>query len=162
MQKFFSLFIISLFIFGCSKDITIDRLDRQRVHELSIVNTQKGELTNQNSKVFILATYLNPIKTSEIDKTKENFLINIYLSKESEHPKQNNNPFYQIRLNGAILADDIEILDKDSKILKLIPIKNRWSEYYLIKFPKQKSKTLKLTFENAQHSRVILTFLKEL
>ncbi len=148
-------------MFGCTKKITIDKLDPQRVQELSMVNTAKGELANQSSKIFILATYLNPVKTSEIDDSKENFLVSIYLSKQNDKSKENNNPFYQIRLNNNVFMDDIEILDKNSKILKLIPIKNRWSEYYLIKFPKQKTKTLKLTFENEQHNKVNLTFSKE-
>ncbi len=161
MLKIFPFFIILFFILGCSKNITIDKLDGQRVHELSMVNTAKGELVNHNSKIFILATYLNPIKTSEIDDSKENFLVSIYLSKQNDNSKENNNPFYQIRLNGTVFVDDIEILDKKSKILKLIPIKNRWSEYYLLKFPKQKTKTLKLTFENEQHSKVNLIFSKE-
>ena len=146
---------------GCSKNITIDKLNPQRVQELSIVNTAKGELENQNSKIFILATYLNPIKTSEIDNSKENFLVSVYLSKKNDKSKENNNPFYQVKLNDTVTIDDIEILDKKSKILKLIPIKNRWSEYYLIKFPKQKTKTLKLTFENEQHNKVNLIFSKE-
>lgn len=162
MSKIFLSFIVLFFIFGCSKNITIDKLDPQRVQELSMVNTAKGELANQNSKIFILATYLNPIKTSEIDNSKENFLVSIYLSKENSNLKENNNPFYQIRLNDTVFMDDIEILDKNSKILKLIPIKNRWSEYYLIKFPIQKTKTLKLTFENEQHKKVDLIFSKEL
>ena len=161
MLKIFPFFIILFFMFGCTKKITIDKLDPQRVQELSMVNTAKGELANQSSKIFILATYLNPVKTSEIDDSKENFLVSIYLSKQNDKSKENNNPFYQIRLNDNVFMDDIEILDKNSKILKLIPIKNRWSEYYLIKFPKQKTKTLKLTFENEQHNKVNLTFSKE-
>jgi len=162
MLKVVSLFLISFFIFGCSKGITIDKLDIDKTQELSIVNTKKGELTNQNSKIFILATYLNPIKTSEIDKSKENFLISIYLSRQDDKSKENNNPFYQVKLNNSVFIDDMKILNKKSKLLKLIPIKNRWSEYYLIKFPKQKTKTLKLTFENEQHNKVNLTFSKEL
>ena len=161
MIKIFSFFIIFFFLVGCSKNITIDKLNPQRVQELSIVNTTKGELENQNSKIFILATYLNPIKTSEIDNSKENFLVSVYLSKKNDKSKENNNPFYQVKLNDTVTIDDIEILDKKSKILKLIPIKNRWSEYYLIKFPKQKTKTLKLTFENEQHNKVNLIFSKE-
>ncbi len=161
MIKIFSFFIIFFFLVGCSKNITIDKLNPQRVQELSIVNTAKGELENQNSKIFILATYLNPIKTSEIDNSKENFLVSVYLSKKNDKSKENNNPFYQVKLNDTVTIDDIEILDKKSKILKLIPIKNRWSEYYLIKFPKQKTKTLKLTFENEQHNKVNLIFSKE-
>jgi len=161
MLKVVSLFLISFFIFGCSKGITIDKLDIDRIQELSIVNTKKGELTNQDSKIFILATYLNPIKTSEIDDSKENFLVSIYLSRQVDKSKENNNPFYQVKLNDNIFIDDMKILDKKSKLLKLIPIKNEWSEYYLIKFPKQKTKTLKLTFENEQHNKVNLTFSKE-
>jgi hypothetical protein len=161
MLKIVSVCILSFFIWGCSKNITIDKLDPQRVGELSIVNTRKGELESQNSKIIILATYLNPIKTSDIDKSKENFLISIYLSKKDENKKGYNNPFYQMHLNDNILIDDIKVLDKKAKILKVIPTKNRWSEYYLVQFPKQKTKTLKITFENAGHSKTTLTFSKD-
>lgn len=161
MRKIVSACLLSFLMIGCSKNITIDKLDPQRVGELTIVNTRKGELANQNSKIIILATYLNPIKTSEIDKSKENFLISIYLSKKDENGKGDNNPFYQIHLNGDILMDDIRVLDKNAKILKVIPTKNRWSEYYLVQFPKQKTKTLKITFENAEHIKTTLTFSKE-
>ncbi len=161
MFKIIFSVVLSFSIFGCSKNITIDKLNQDRVHELSIVNTRKGELNNQNSKIIILATYLNPIKTSEIDNTKENFLISIYLSKKNEKSKSSNNPFYQIHLNNNISMEDIKILDKKAKILKLIPVKNRWSSYYLIQFPKQKTKKLKITFENEQHNKTTLTFSKE-
>ena len=162
MIKFFSFFIAVFIIIGCSKNITIDQLDMQKVQELSMVNTVQGELTNKNSKVFILATYLNPIKTAEIDNAKENFLISIYLSKEKDDIKSDNNPFYKVFLNDTVLLDDIKRVNKKSKILKIIPIKNRWSEYYFLSFPKQKRKKLKLTFENREHKRVNLIFSKEL
>lgn len=162
MLKIFSFFIVFFFLIGCSKNIDINKLDIQKIQELSMVNTRKGELSNQNSTIFILATYLNPIKISNIDNTKENFLISIYASKRRENIKEDNNPFYQVYLNDNVLMDDIKRVDKKSKILKLIPIKNRWSEYYLLKFPKQKTKTLKLIFENKQHNKVNLIFSKEL
>ena len=161
MLKVFLSFVLTFFIFGCAK-VTINDLDRTKAQELSIVNTRKGELSNQNNKIFILATYLNPIKTSEIDSSKEVFLVSIYLSKKNDKSRTDNNPFYGIRLNNTILMDDIKLLGKNSQLLKLIPIKNRWSKYYLLKFPKQKTKTLKLTFENKQHKKVNLTFSKEL
>ena len=162
MIKIFSFFITIFFITGCSKSITIDQLNIQKVQELSMVNTRKGELSNKNSKIFILATYLNPIKTSALDNSKENFLISIYFSEQNNRSKENNNPFYNIRLNKTILMDDIKLVNKNSKLLRLIPIKNRWSEYYIIEFPKQNTKTLKLSFENAQHKKVNLIFSKEL
>ncbi len=162
MVKIISFFITIFIIIGCSKTITIDQLDIQKVQELSMINTVKGELANQNSKAFILATYLNPIKISKIDDTKENFLISVYVSKQKDEAKSDNNPFYKVFLNDTVLLDDIKRVSIKNKILKIIPIKNRWSEYYILSFPEQKTKKLKLTFENKQHNKVNLIFSKEL
>ncbi len=162
MVRFFSFFIAVFIIIGCSKNITIDQLDMQKVQELSMTNTREGELSNQNSKIFILATYLNPTKISEIDDGKENFLICVYVSRQKDNAKSDNNPFYKVFLNDTVLSTNVKRVSEKSKILKIIPIKNRWSKYYLLSFAKQKTKKLKLTFENREHKRVNLIFSKEL
>ncbi len=161
MFRLLSTILFIFLLFGCSKAPTIDMIDRQKANELSIVNTVKAELKNEHSRVIILATYLSPIKVKSIDSEKENFIVSIYVDKKATTTTVGNNPFYNIYLDENVEPLDITPITFKNRLLKLIPIKNRWSSYYLITFPKQDKRSLKLTFENEKLQKATLTFSKE-
>ncbi len=153
--------IVSLFA-GCSKSVPFSKLDRERALELSIVNTKKAQIDNANSKVYIVATYLNPLKIDIVDKNREVFLVGVYLNKKDETKRSKNNPFYKFYLNNDPTIEKLKPLKRGSAYLKLSPLVSKWSEYYLVEFPYKKSKKLTLTFENSSGSRAQLNFVKEL
>jgi hypothetical protein len=150
------------FISGCDKRVPLSQLNKDKMYELSIINTRKGEITNlQETKAIIIATYLNPINANFINNKEDVFLIGIYISNDSNSKKKgNNNPFYKFTLNGDSTIDDIQKLNMNSKYLKMIPLINKWAEYYLVKFPAKKSRILTLTFENKDYGKAVLTFEK--
>ncbi len=168
MQKklsiIFILFLTVFFISGCNKRVPFSQLNKDKIYELGIVNTRKGEISNlQKTKVVIIATYLNPINTDFINNAEDVFVIGVYTSNDSNSKKEGtNNPFYKLTLNGDATIDDIEKINENSKYLKMIPLVNRWAEYYIVKFPAKKSKILSLTFENQEYGKAVLTFEKEI
>ncbi len=164
LSIFFILFLTVFFISGCNRRVPFSQLNKDKMYELSIVNTRKGEITNlQETKAIIIATYLNPINVNFINNKEDVFLIGIYISNDSNTKKRGlNNPFYKFTLNGDATINDIEKLNMNSKYLKIIPLINRWAEYYIVKFPAKKSRTLTLTFENQEYGKAVLTFEKEM
>ncbi len=164
MYKFSFKLLLLFFIIllsGCSSKKTLADFNIDKIHELSIVNTRKAQInTFTNSRVIIVATYLNPIKTTLLDNGKENFIVGIYIDKQNS--AKSVNPFYKITLNNDGEIDAIKRVAKDSTYMKMIPLVNKWADYYLIQFPKKDAKKLTLAFEAENGSKALLTFEKEL
>jgi len=159
MGKLLLYTFIFLSFIGCSQKIALKDLDMSKAHELSIVNTRKAQLLSSNgAKVIIVATYLNPINVDFVDSDKENFLIGIYNASENSNGA---NPLYKITLNKSVNLESIKKIDPKSKYLKIIPLVNKWADYYLLEFPRQDSKKLVLSFENSEHAKALLNFEKE-
>jgi len=120
-----------------------------------------------------VATYLNPINVDFINNKEDVFLVGVYISNDTGAKiKSSTDPFYKFSLNGdtdifykfSLNGDtditDIQKLNLHSKYLKLVPLINKWAEYYLVKFPAKKSRILTLTFENKDYGKAVLTFEK--
>ncbi len=163
MIKLFCISIcisITVLLSGCSSKNTLSNINKNKMYELSIVNTRKAILKGvDGSKAIIIATYLNPLKIDMIDKNKEVFLVGVYI--ENSQKNSDNNPFYQIKLNNDFDMDSMKKINITSKYIKMIPIVNKWAEYYLIKFPVKKTRKLTLLFENKIGSKAVLNFEKE-
>ncbi len=163
MYKIFLNVVLILFVAlfaGCFSKKKFADLNIDKVHELSIVNTRKAQINScKNSKVIIVATYLNPIKISLLKNDKENFIVGIYIDKQNQ--AKNLNPFYKILLNNDNEIDMIKKIDKDSIYMKMIPLVNKWADYYLIQFPKKDTKKLALVFQTNNGSKALLAFEKE-
>ncbi len=157
-----SIIFSILFLTGCTHKIPLSQLNKEKMHELSIVNTRKGEIvSSQETKAIIVATYLNPINVDFINNKEDVFLVGVYISNDTGAKiKSSADPFYKFSLNGDTDITDIQKLNLHSKYLKLVPLINKWAEYYLVKFPAKKSRILTLTFENKDYGKAVLTFEK--
>jgi hypothetical protein len=160
-KSFLHIFFLVIFIFftGCSQKKTLKDLDIDRMQELSIVNTKKVQMGTKDSKVIIVATYLNPIDVDVIDQDKENFLVGLYF--DNLKKDKNSTPLYRVTLNGSDKGVEIKRVEKDSPYLKMSPLVNKWSDYYLVRFPKNSSNRLILVFEDKNGSKAQLNFEKE-
>ncbi len=163
-MKIFLTVLLVLFLSGCEKNIPLNQSNIDKMYQLSIVNTRKAIIKNlDGTKIIIIATYLNPLQFKQMNNKEEMFLVGIYISNDTnKKSKDSLNPFYKISLNNDSSLDDMQKLKSNSKYLKLLPFKNIWSDYYLLKFPAKKSRTLTLTFENGQFIKKSVTFEKEL
>ncbi len=151
------LFIIAVFLFvGCSLKEPFLRSDT--LLQESMTNTQKGEIYNSlEIKASIFATYLNKIQPKY--KDGEYFVVSIFIDNDFEDAKKYglNNRAYTLTLNGVPYVYKKELKD-DSGLKKLVPFKNQWSHYYLVKFPKQSGKRLDLILSHFVYGKTILKF----
>ena len=151
----FSIFILT----GCSFKTAFLKPDI--VEQKTLAWTQKGEIYNSlEVKASMIATYLNPLDKNY--KDGEYFLINIYIDNDYEDPKKYglNNKDYILILNGLNYVYKKE-LNKDSKLAKMMPFfDSNWGHLYLVKFPKQNSKVLKLVLVNENYGTAEVKFQK--
>ena len=160
--QFFTLFVLILFLIGCSSKPPLGALEKNMVHNLSLANTKKGEIVNPSkTRAIVIATYLNPVKADLINSNEETFLVGVHVDKEfATDKKEVNNPLYKISLNDTGELLNIKKLKKESVYVKMVSIASRWHDYYLVTFAKREEKELKLTFENGQYKKVELSFSK--
>ena len=130
------IFVFSIFLFvGCS--LKEPFLKPDTLLQESLVYSKKGEIYNSlEIKASLFATYLNRLDSKY--KDGEYFVVSIFIDDDFEDPEKYglNNKAYRLTLNGEDYISKKE-LKEDSELRKLVPFKNQWSHYYLVKFPKQ-------------------------
>jgi phage anti-repressor protein len=157
------LILLSLMVVfsGCSNKSTLfNKNDRERS---VVINSRKGELYNSlEIKATIVSTYLNASIPEYKDKEDENFLISIYIDGDSSQKDKQGiyNKEYSLTLNSK-QPSDIKLLKFEDDLIKLTPIRNRWSNYYLVRFNRQSGDDLKMIFKNDAFGEVVLKFQKE-
>ena len=153
------LFLTTLFLFsGCSFKSSFTKPDK--ILQRTLTWTKKGEIYNSlEIKASIFATYLNPLK--KVKSSDEEFVVSIFIDDDFKEKSKYglNNSDISLTLNGIKYISKKE-LDEDSEYKKLVPFKNAWAHYYLVKFPKNDKKELKLILESRSYGATILTFQK--
>jgi len=161
MKKIILMITAILFLgAGCSQKTGF--LSEDTLEQNAVKYTKKGQLyRSMEIKAAITATYLNAIKKEYSSSDKEMFLVSVFIDKDSEDPKKKGlfNKEYTLTLNG-IKAKEIKVLDFKDDLIKLTPIRNNWSTYYLVGFKKQDSEKLKMVFKNDVYGKVVLEFSK--
>ncbi len=160
--KLFILLSMIIFLSGCSQKSTFLREDV--IEQSAVVNTKKGELySSLEIKASITATYLNATLKKFKNNPNEMFLISIFIENDSSEKNRHGlyNSNYDLTLNGNRAIKIKELNFKDD-LIKITPVRNRWSTYYLVEFDKQKSQKLKMVFKSDLYGVVVLEFLKEL
>jgi hypothetical protein len=134
-----------------------------RLYQSALAHSQKGEIYNSlEMKASIVATYLNGTLEEYKKSPDEVFLIAIYIDEDlSDKSKQGiMNPSYRLTLNGE-KPSAIRALAYDADLIKIAPFRNRWSDYYIIKFPKVSSEKLTLEYAHKNYGKATLSFLKD-
>ncbi|MDY0194993.1 MAG: hypothetical protein RBR33_02900 [Sulfurovaceae bacterium] len=126
-KPIFAILIGGLFL-GCvskEEEMLMSDFDRQKHHFGQIQQTQQVTIV-QNDRVsaLISALYLHQKSDSSISKKYEKFIIGIY-SDDDIVPTA--------MLNGKD-AINITKLESDDSRIDGIPLKNRWSRYYIASF----------------------------
>lgn len=156
------LMIVTLLILntGCTQKSSFFSED---LEELSaVMHTKKGELySSLEIKATIVATYLNASSPEYKNSKDEMFLVSIFIDDDSSDPKNHGiyNKAYTLTLNG-IEAKSIKKLAFEDDLIKVAPIRNRWSTYYLVGFESKESDELKLTFKNDAYGAEVLGYSK--
>lgn len=150
MSKFLSFFVFILMIFGCAGEKVI--VHEPLKNEL-LAYTSKSEIIDGADRTLIIATYLNPIYNSNLDQSKEHFLVAI-------NPKEHANELNNIKVNNDSNATNARLLDENDKMLKFAGFSMPWALYYEVTAPSKQSDDLTLSFEIYQSKPVLLNFRK--
>ena len=150
MSKFISFFVFILMIFGCVGEKVI--VHEPLKNEL-LAYTSKSEIINGTDRTLIVATYLNPIYNSDLDTSKEHFLLAI-------NPKEHAQNLKNIKANDDSNATNARLLDENDEMLKFAGFSMPWALYYEVTAPSKQSDDLALSFEIYQSKPVLLNFRK--
>ncbi|OSQ25582.1 hypothetical protein CCON61_02605 [Campylobacter concisus] len=150
MSKFISFFVFILMIFGCAGEKVI--VHEPLKNEL-LAYTSKSEIIDGTDRTLIVATYLNPIYNSNLDASKEHFLVAI-------NPKEHASELNNIKVNNDSNATNARLLDENDEILKFAGFSMPWALYYEVTAPSKQSDDLALSFEIYQSRPVLLNFRK--
>ena len=150
MSKFISFFVFILMMFGCAGEKVI--VHEPLKNEL-LAYTSKSEIIDGADRTLIIATYLNPIYNSNLDQSKEHFLVAI-------NPKEHASELNNIKVNNDSNATNARLLDENDKMLKFAGFSMPWALYYEVTAPSKQSDDLTLSFEIYQSKPVLLNFRK--
>ena len=150
MFKYLVLSFISIVIFTSCTTKNIDLLDKDSLYNQGLEYTKiKTIIKNNDIKGVLNITYLNPSYPKKFDKNYNEFLIGIYVDNY-----QNN---YMMYLNDKRYISK-HLVNKNTKIYKNIPVFNPHAIYYIVKFNKDGSSNLNLSFTHKQYEKLSISF----
>jgi hypothetical protein len=154
---------IAIALVGCGRSAFFDFTGSATYAE-ALPHTKRGELVDRfESKALISASYLNAIYPNNKDYNgTETFLIGLYIANDFSAKEKSglNNPNYSLSLNGD-KPSGVQTVDKNDPLLKLMPLVNRWSRYYIVRFASAKKLALSLTEADTNQS-IVISFEKPL
>ena len=155
------IFLTTLVFTACSQKKGFFSVDER--HQSALAHSQKGDIYNSlELKASIVATHLNSTIVSCDAKNVEAFLVAIYIDEDSSDESKQGllNKSYLLTLNGKKPLT-FKALDYHDDMIKIAPFRNRWSDYYIVKFEKEISKKLVMEYAHASYGKVILSFAKD-
>lgn len=162
MNKFYLLSSLSFLILftGCGpKANSLNHFQKDQLSANAIQYTKKRDLIYKNEPILMLfSTYLNNIDKKYQSDKLDSFIIGIHIINKENHDLIENR--YEIFLNNQKHTSIVK-LEKDSKLIKGIPLKNNWANYFLIHFKSfEKDKKLNLKLIHPIFGQVSLDFQK--
>ena len=147
------LFISIIGFTGCADKDAFSKFKLVKDEELAFDNVMFAKVL-KDDQVYAVASaiHLNAVYPKRY--TLETFYIIIF----AKNKKLLEN--FTLTLNGKkVLA--LEKLPPQNEYAHLLRIENQWSNYYLAKFPTQKTGTLTLKITLSNQAQAILTFQKK-
>lgn len=155
------LLAIVLFFTACGKPTSaLNYFEKDQESANAIQFTKKRDLLVDNDvQALVFVTYLN--RTHEKYKNEENkehFLLGVHLTNPNEKHSIYND--YTLTMNEKA-ALDFTSIGKNPEIIKNIPLKNKWAQYYIFTFENEKDlKNLNLEFTHSKFGKTSLKFEK--
>ncbi len=135
MIRYLICLILIIFFTGCSSKKALDGIDKNSFFSNALPHTFKCDISNENEvDVMFTATYLNSIN-KEYRDGRENFIVGVYIAQREQDKKE----FFYLNKNFNILLNDTEYLslepiNKNSEVLKNLPLYDPWAEYFNVNF----------------------------
>lgn len=161
-MRFSGLVLSALLMFsGCSQKGAFDLFKMDDNHERAVEQLRTGSIVKSlETRAIFSSVYLNPIYPDQY-KDGEYFVGAFYFDKGNlDVRKWDLETYgYELSMNGK-KASLFEELKSNDPRRTLIPIKNNWNRYYLIRFEPSTSTSLALKLENNQTGKVVLNYQK--
>lgn len=161
--KMLSLLGVTALIFtSCSSRGAMDHFDKNEHYERAMTSLQIGTLVQHlETKAVLKTIYLNHVFDKKYQEG-ENFYISTYIDKDPYEEKQQGilHKHYNLRLNNKKATRITELENNDSLRL-LMPLTERWSRYYYVRFDEAKGNDLNLTFSYKEQGTILLKYAKD-
>lgn len=147
---------------GCSHTTAFDFFKMDEDHERAMTSLQTTSIVRSfETEAMISTIYLNQVYPEKYHDG-EYFFASLYMNDDKRlfYKDSLQDPEYTLKLNG-VSPESIEILDKDSQLRRLMPIKNEWNRYYLVKYPAQKENIITLILENDRSLNASIHYQKD-
>ena len=159
------LFFLFIFLFSsCSYKHDSLYMGSRKTTEQSVANTQKTQiLENGTIRIFVTVTYLNSLQNQEmIDKNKEQFVVGFHFVNFSTQQKrvdlERKDIVFSIENDTSL---NVRKLKPNSKILKIIPASNPWSQYFLVETNKIDKNDITFSFKVNSYPKKTFIFRKD-
>lgn len=141
-------------ISGCVPKTAFDSFTMSSVTERAVVNLQTVTVGNSEGvEAIVSAIYLNAVYPQRY-RGGEYFLIAYY-------DRGDENLLERLRLNETVRPTSVEEISESDAMCALVPIRNDWNRYYIVRFPKQGvTAALNVTFETGRCVTGTLGFQK--
>ena len=163
MKNLFLIVGVSLYLClaGCASKSGLFSPDI--LSQRALTYTKKAEIYNSlEIKASAVITYLNPLLKKYEDKYHAYFLVSLFIDNDSSDIKKQglHNHDIQLTLNSQSPLT-IKDLKADDDLIKIAPVKNMWSHYYLVTFEKPLSKEMKMLLKSQRYGSSSLIFEAE-
>jgi hypothetical protein len=161
-MRFSLLGLIALLsLSGCADKGAFDLFTMDKAHERSVEQLRTGSIVlSLETKAIISAIYLNPVYPEQY-KDGESFIAAIYFENDMRSVKKRDfkDIGYALTLNGKEPAEIEELKETDVR-RQLMPVRNTWNRFYLVKYNNFSEGALALALENNQTGSVVLNYQK--
>lgn len=161
-MRFSMLGLIALLTMsGCADKGAFDLFTMDKAHERSVEELRTGSIVlSLETKAIISAIYLNPVYPGEY-KDGESFIAAIYFENDMRSVKKRDikDIGYSLTLNGKEPIEIEELRETDVR-RQLMPVRNTWNRFYLIRYKNFSEGALTLQLENNQTGSVVLNYQK--
>jgi hypothetical protein len=154
-------FIALLTMSGCADRGAFDLFKMDAAHERSVEQLRTESIVlSLETKAIISGLYLNPVYPEQY-KDGESFIVAIYFENDMRSVKKRDlhDIGYSLTLNGKEPASIEELPEKDLR-RELIPVRNSWNRFYLVKYNNVTEGALALVLENNQTGKAVLNYQK--
>ena len=148
-KTFILLFLIPFLFLSCTAK-NIDLLVKDSVYKKGSEYTKLKTIIKDNDvKGIINITYLNPVYPKKFDNNYNEFLVGIYLDDFTDD--------YMMYLNDKRYISN-NLISKDTKLYKNIPVFNPHAKYYIYKFKKDNEEKITLVFSHKIYGDINFKF----
>ncbi|MDP2078482.1 MAG: hypothetical protein Q8N01_07170 [Sulfuricurvum sp.] len=161
-MRFSVLGLIALLsLSGCADKGAFDLFTMDKAHERSVEQLRTGSIVlSLETKAIISAIYLNPVYPEQY-KDGEFFIAAIYFENDMRSVKKRDlkDIGYRLTLNGKEPVEIEELKEADVR-RQLMPVRNTWNRFYLVKYHNFTEGVLALGLENNLTGKVVLNYQK--